>query len=153
MTSLKKRGYLGPRHYTAIDWGGKFVGWIEYLKNSKFVSDFCAVDPLPPIIQNKPTGPVYIITLIDVLQRVLEPVKFLKKVNELLKPGGFLFVACRSGSGFDVLTLRGQSKSIFPLDHLFLPSPKGMRQILTQAGFEILELTTPGLLSILIPKI
>ena len=64
-----------------------------------------------------------------------------------------LVATCRAGSGFDVLTLRERAESIFPLDHLFLPSPRGIQQLLQQAGFEVLEITTPGLLDMQYIKI
>ena len=87
-----------------------------------------------------------IILLIDVLQREIDPLELLKRVAEKIQPGGILIATCRSGSGFDVLTLRGHSENIFPLDHIFLPSPQGMTHLFEDAGFEMLELTTPGLL-------
>ena len=59
-----------------------------------------------------------------------------------------MLLTCRSGSGFDVLTLAGESESIFPLDHICLPSPQGMTLLLEESGFQLLELTTPGLLDV-----
>ena len=80
------------------------------------------------------------------IQRAVRPQELLERISQKLRLGGLLIVSCRAGSGFDILTLREASESIFPLDHILLPSPKGIQVLLVQAGFDVLELTTPGLL-------
>ena len=139
--------YLGNEKYTVIDWGGKFVGWIEFLDTARFVNELVIQESLPPI-NNGPEhkDPVDIICLIDALQRETDPHKLLQRIAHKLKPGGLLIVSCRAGSGFDIVTLRENSESVFPLDHIFLPSPQGMQFLLEQTGFEVIELTTPGLM-------
>ena len=139
--------YLGNDKYTVTDWGSKSVGWIDVLETATFLDRLFVQEPLPPINETTDTNEqADIICLIDVLQRETEPHKLLKRIASKLKPGGLFIVSCRAGSGFDVITLRENSKSIFPLDHVFLPSPRGMEILLKQAGFDVLELTTPGLL-------
>lgn len=139
--------YLGNEKYTVIDWGGKFVGWMEFLDTASFVDKLVIQESLPPI-SNEPEheDPVNIICLIDALQRETQPHKLLQRIAHKLKPGGLLIASCRAGSGFDIMTLRENSESVFPLDHIFLPSPQGMQVLLEQAGFEVMELTTPGLM-------
>jgi hypothetical protein len=139
--------YMGNEKYSVIDWGGKFVGWIEFLEKAGFVNKLYIRDSLPPINDGPElVGPVDIICLIDVIQREIEPYTLLERVAHKLRPGGVLIVSCRTGSGFDILSLRDNSENVFPLDHIFLPSPAGMEFLLEKAGFEILELTTPGLM-------
>ena len=82
------------------------------------------------------------------MQRAPEPQRILASVSDLLLPGGLAFITCRSGTGFDILTLREHSQSIFPLDHLCLPSPRGMQVMLENAGLRVIELATPGLLDV-----
>jgi SAM-dependent methyltransferase len=139
--------YLGNKKYKVVDWGSRAVGWLEILQTSSFVHELSVREPLPPVTESMGfDGRAEIVLLIDVLQREIHPQKLLEKVAQILKPGGLLIAACRSGSGFDVLTLRESSESIFPLDHILLPSPKGMGLLFAQAGLDMLELTTPGLL-------
>ena len=139
--------YLGNRRYEVIDWGGKYAGWIDCLATAGFVRNLSVEEPLPPIApQEGDSQPADIITLIDVLQRVRDPVGAIRRVHQRLGKNGLLVATCRAGSGFDVLTLREHAESIFPLDHLFLPSPSGLQRLLEQAGFDVLEITTPGLL-------
>jgi len=139
--------YLGNDKYNVIDWGAKSVGWVQLLNTSSFIECLSIFEPLPPLNQSTDTlEEADIVCLIDVLQREADPLNLLQKVAGRIKPGGLLIASCRSGSGFDVLTLRDESDSIFPFDHIFLPSPKGMELLLEQTGLEVLELCTPGLL-------
>lgn len=141
--------YIGNKKYNVADWGSKSVGWVETLQTANFVDNLCVIEPLPPIgySEEKDEG-VEIISLIDVIQRQTGPVELLSKIWKKLSPGGLLILTCRSGSGFDILTLRENSDSIFPLDHICLPSPGGIENVLGEVGFEILELTTPGMLDV-----
>ena len=76
------------------------------------------------------------------------PLQFLKEVHKSLKDNGLLFFSIRMGSGIDVLALKENNKSIFPYEFNLLPTPKGLRILLEQAGFEVLELTTPGTMDV-----
>ena len=141
--------YIGNDQYRVVDWGSKFVGWLEALQKASFIDQFWTSEPLPPIVSGKKDDDtVDVICLIDVIQRQTDPLGLISNVHQNLEPGGILLLTCRSGPGFDILTLREHSESIFPLDHISLPSPKGLKTLLQNAGFEIMELTTPGMLDV-----
>lgn len=141
--------YLGHTRYHTLSWGAKFVGWIKMLENSNFTQSVETIDPLPPIEESECTQEEYdIIYLMDVLQRQNRPLDFLSEVRTKLSDKGIIILTCRSGSGFDILTLRNNSKSVFPFDHLFLPSPSGLKNLLNKSGFDVLEITTPGMLDV-----
>jgi hypothetical protein len=142
------RRYLGMETYSLIDWGPRMIGWTQKLKTASFISQYIVAEPLPPIIAQGQPENGHIALIFDVIQRCTRPGELLAKVFESISPGGLLLLTCRSGSGYDVLILGEESESIFPLDHICLPSPQGMSMLLNQAGFEILEMTTPGLLDI-----
>lgn len=140
--------YLGMEKYSLIDWGPRMIGWTKQLGAASFISNYTIAAPLPPI---KPQGQPensQICLVFDVIQRLSRPSELLEKVYQSLLPGGLLLLTCRSGSGYDVLTLAEESESIFPFDHVCLPSPQGMSLLLDKIGFEILEMTTPGLLDV-----
>lgn len=137
--------YLGNARYRVLDWGGKFTGWEAMLSDAAFVETLSAEAALPPILEAKDNRELAdVLCLIDVLQRMREPQAEMRTIASRIRPGGLLIATCRAGSGFDILTLRGSSESIFPLDHIFLPSPQGLIKLLQKTGFEILEITTPG---------
>lgn len=142
------RRYLGMKTYSLIDWGPRMTGWTKKMRSTSFISEYIITDPLPPVIAQGQPENGQIALAFDVIQRCVEPDQLLKKMFQSLSPGGLLLLTCRSGSGYDILTLAEESESIFPLDHVCLPSPQGMSMMLKQAGFEILELTTPGLLDV-----
>ena len=138
--------YLGNSKYSVIDWGSKYVGWTDCLSTASFVETLNVEEPLPPILrQDREKKNVNIVCLMDVVQRITHPREELNKIHRSLIPEGLLIATCRAGSGFDILTLREHSDTIFPLDHILLPSPKGMEILLEEAGFDVLEITTPGL--------
>ncbi|MCP5304062.1 MAG: methyltransferase domain-containing protein [Chromatiaceae bacterium] len=140
--------YLRKDAVDLIDWGSKASGWSEMLGRAGWVRRLSVVDPLPPVQERDDGGDADLVCLFDVIQRSAEPARLLGEVARRMRPGGLLLASCRSGTGFDVLTLGGASNSIFPFDHVCLPSPEGMRGLLQQSGLELLELTTPGMLDI-----
>lgn len=142
------RRHLGPGRFTVLDWGPKAAGRLSLLQAADFVSDLFVVDPLPPLTPTPPTKPCEVVLLFDALQRFWHPATLLRRISDHMAPGGLLFLTLRSGSGFDVLTLGGRNTTIFPFDHVCLPSVAGLHLLADQAGFEMLELTTPGQLDV-----
>lgn len=138
--------YIPGKTVSLADWGTKFTGWAEYLAESASINRFSVCEPLPPVQPADQDDAYDVILLQDALQRAQNPAALLAKTRERLKNGGILIVTCRSGTGFDILSLRENSASIFPYDHICLPSPKGLESILRASGYEILESSTPGLL-------
>lgn len=142
------RRYIGMEQYSMADWGSRMVGWIKVLETADFISELAVAEPIPPVKAVGTVNDVDIILLFDVIQHCPNPKSLLSDIYSKLRSNGLLLLTCRSGSGFDILTLAGESESIFPFDHLCLPSPEGMKVLLERVGFEIIELTTPGLLDV-----
>lgn len=140
--------YLAKDAVSVIDWGPKALGWSELLGQAKWVSEYAIAESLPPLEPTELPQGADLVCLFDVIQRSTDPASILRLAADRLVPGGLLLTSCRSGSGFDVLTLGGASDSIFPFDHICLPSLQGMQQLIHRAGLELLELTTPGMLDV-----
>lgn len=85
-----------------------------------------------------------LILFLDQMQQLTEPKEKILKIKAGLRKGGLLVLSSRAGSGFDIITLRDKNDKIFPYEHVFLPSLKGMEQLLEETGFRVLEVTTPG---------
>lgn len=128
------------------DWGTKFTGWPQVLADSTAISHLSICQPLPPVAVDDDGERFDVICLQDAFQRETEPKRLIEHLNGRLHPGGLIILSCRSGTGFDVLSLRERSDSIFPYDHICLPSPGGLESLLVSSGFKLLEMTTPGLL-------
>ena len=88
-----------------------------------------------------------LLAMFDVLEHQASPFDLMLAAHEALGPGGLLVITTRSGSGFDVQVL-WEHATIFPLEHINLLSIEGVRRLLTRAGFEVLEASTPGQLDV-----
>lgn len=136
--------YLGKnKGLDVIDYGNRYLGSIERFRKSGICGHYELRDSILPIETEKLTS-ADVILYMNQLQHEMDPVSTLQKLKENLKEDGILILNTRLGSGFDILTLKGSMDSIFPYEHIMLPSKKGLEMILEKAGFELLEITTPG---------
>ena len=88
-----------------------------------------------------------VISMFDILEHQSNPFELLQSIHEALGPDGLLVMTTRSGSGFDIQVLWGDS-TILPVEHMNLISIEGMRLLLKKVGFELLEISTPGQLDV-----
>ena len=93
-----------------------------------------------------------VISALEVIDRISNPKEFINKSRSMLVEDGLLFLTTSTISGFDLQILWDRSKSIFPLDHMNLFSIEGITKLITNCGFEIIELSTPGQLDLEIVK-
>lgn len=76
------------------------------------------------------------------------PLVFLTQLRDLLAERGVLFLTARTVSGFDLQVLWDRTPYIFVPDHLNLLSVEGIERLLSRAGLEALEISTPGQLDV-----
>jgi len=84
-----------------------------------------------------------LMTCFELVEHLFDPAAFLKRVYSLLKPGGYLYITTLNGMGFDILLLWEKSKSIVP-HHINFYNTASIKHLLEKAGFEIVEISTPG---------
>lgn len=136
--------YLGKnKSLEIIDVGNKYCGFINLIRNSELVGKYELRHSILNIDCDK-VEHADIVFYMNQLQHETNPVKTLEGIRDSLKDDGLLILNTRLGSGFDILTLKGGTIDIFPYEHVMLPSKKGLRIILEKAGYELLEITTPG---------
>lgn len=83
----------------------------------------------------------------ECIEHLFDAGAFVRQCARMLGPGGLLVLTCPSGEGFDVLTLREASDTV-DHEHLNYFGPESLGLLLTAAGFEVLEWSTPGLLDV-----
>lgn len=108
------------------------------------------VDRLPKGVSASTPAPgsVGVITAFEHFDHESDPLELLHEARDLLAPGGLLLLTARTCSGFDIQVLWDRNPYIFVPEHLNLLSIDGMARLLERAGFEVTELSTPGLLDL-----
>lgn len=89
-----------------------------------------------------------VVTAFDTLDRVFDVRAIVAEVRAALRPGGVLFLTAPSISGFDLQVLWDRSPSVLPPDKLNLLSIDGFSRLFSAPGWEIIELSTPGMFDV-----
>ncbi len=93
-------------------------------------------------------NPVHAAVLLESLDRVPDPAVLLGAIARYLTDGGLLFVTAAVCSGFDMAVLGLRNLYIYPPDRTNCFSLRGLELLLTNAGFRLLEVSTPGVLDV-----
>lgn len=133
---------------SVLDIGNRYGGYVDMVMGLPITGSYVLKESIlkkrcPLKTCTEETGKADIVLYLNQIQQSLKPLEKLQEIYAEMKPGALLFFSTRMGTGFDVLTLKEHSK-IFPYEHVFLPSKKGMETLLSEAGFQILEYSTPG---------
>jgi SAM-dependent methyltransferase len=90
-----------------------------------------------------PAGSIDVIAAFETLEHLFSPRNFLTTIHEMLADNGLVVITCPSIDGFDVVTLQTDSDTI-DHEHVNYLNPNSIRQLATECGFEVLEVSTPG---------
>lgn len=93
-----------------------------------------------------------LVTCFEVIEHVQNPEKFAKAIHTVTAPGGMAIMSCLGADGFDIQVLWEKSRSLMPPYHLNFLSRQGMETLFSKAGFERVEIFTPGRLDVEIVK-
>lgn len=88
------------------------------------------------------------VCLLESLGRVESPRGALSWAAEHLVKDGLCFVTTVLSTGFDIKTLGASSGALLPPDRRVLPSVEGILKLAGQLNFEVVELSTPGVLDL-----
>lgn len=85
-----------------------------------------------------------LIVSFEVLEHIDEPLKFIKNLKKMLRPGGYIFISTLSIDGFDLKTLWDSSEQISPPHHINFLSISGFKALFERAGMSDISISTPG---------
>ena len=89
-----------------------------------------------------------LLRLLKHLNVCLIRINFFETAAQYIEPGGLLLFSTASCSGFEYLVLGEHAPNINPINRMNLLSMKALENKVQQAGFEIIELSTPGRLDV-----
>lgn len=102
-----------------------------------------------PIESVQPAGPnADVTTGFYLIDRCFDPGSLLATIRPMLAPKGLLFLVGSTISGLDLQVLWEKSRTTFPPENMNILSIEGIQILLDKSGFEIMELSTPGLLDV-----
>jgi 2-polyprenyl-3-methyl-5-hydroxy-6-metoxy-1,4-benzoquinol methylase len=88
-------------------------------------------------------GSVDVVVSFEVIEHLFDPAVFVGQCASILPRGGLLVLSCPNGLGFEVATLGAKSLAV-DSEHVNLFNPRSLSLLTERAGFEVLEVTTPG---------
>jgi len=145
---------------TLLEVGAGYGTFCEEISKSQYFEKIIAVEPTPSLAQrcqerglnviNLPIEAVNfhdlqvdVIVSFEVIEHLFEPFDFINSAAQLLKPGGILILTCPNILGFDVQVL-GTASTTVDFEHLNYFHPESLARLVARAGFETLEVSTPG---------
>jgi 2-polyprenyl-3-methyl-5-hydroxy-6-metoxy-1,4-benzoquinol methylase len=146
-----------------LEVGAGFGTFCEELRREGIFRRIIAVEPTPdlaatcrerglqvlekPIEEIDPADfdPVDVVVSFECIEHLFQPADFLRSCGRLLRPGGLLLLSCPNGKGFDVVAL-GKASDTVDAEHLNYFNPKSLALLVGAHGFEVLEVSTPGVL-------
>jgi SAM-dependent methyltransferase len=91
-----------------------------------------------------PEGSFDVIIMSMVLEHLSDPLSILRRVNRLLKPGGRLLLSVPNINGIEARLFGSYAYTLQVPTHLAHFTPKTLSRMLSEAGFDDLEVTYQG---------
>lgn len=156
-------------HKTIVDVGSGYGIFLEEWRNKHPEDLVCAIEPgmkLAQVCRDKNIETLEVlaenakewdekgdlVTCFEVIEHVHSPISFIESLKMLVKPGGYVLVSGLCVDGYDIQVLWDESKSISPPHHINFMSVRGFELLFERAGFESIDVITPGILDVDIVK-
>ena len=157
---VDERGNSDARGYADVN--TQSVQIFEDIKQLDLFDEFHSLFPLNSldeacaenginVVRDKIDG-LGAVTMLGQLENRFDPLDYLKWIRNTLAPNGIIALTTKTCSGFDMQVLWDKAPYIFVPEHLNLLSIEGISILLEKAGFELIELSTPGQLDLELVK-
>lgn len=132
-----------------VDYGNRYEGYADVIRKASICGKYDLRESILPGGEDRiESGEADLVLYLDQMQQELHPSERMSELRDCLKEDGLLILNTRAGSGFDIITLKEKNSRIYPYEHILLPSVKGLVAFLERNGFEVLEITTPGVMDV-----
>lgn len=149
VNTLHMQGVRRPRVLECVTPPGEFTA---FLAGSPAIADVVVATEAELIEagRHEATGQsrVQAAVLLESLDRADDPEQLLRGVRQALSPGGLLFVTGLVASGFDMAVLGSRNRYLYPPDRTNCFTLEGLERLLARMGFDLLEMSTPGVLDV-----
>lgn len=86
-----------------------------------------------------------IITLFDVLEHIPNPLTFIRSIDRILDPGGFILIFTPNFDSFSIRVMRQNSSIIDPTEHVVLYTMQSLNFLAKQFSYKVVYSETQGL--------
>lgn len=118
---------------------------VESCKNQGLITKKCTIKEFDD-------NTIDCIAFNDLIEHLFDPSIFINDCFDKLKENGILMLSTPNGEGFDFKILKDKTENITPPEHLQYFNPKSIKLLLEDTGFEIVDISTPGILDVSIIK-
>lgn len=122
------------------------------LQQTKMFSEVVSVNETDLLLGKENPQGADAAVLLESLDRSGDPAALFQAVARSLKKGGMIFVTALVASGFDATLLGKENAYLFPPDRANFFSLKDLKTLVSRAGFQLLEVSTPGVLDVEVVK-
>jgi 2-polyprenyl-3-methyl-5-hydroxy-6-metoxy-1,4-benzoquinol methylase len=150
------------RTHTLLEVGAGYGTFCEEAKKLRLFKRVIAVEPTPSLAETcrlkgievveKPIeqvrfkpGAVNVVAAFEVIEHLFSPRDFVRACAAVVAPGGLLVLSCPNVKGFDLMQLKERSDTV-DVEHLNYFHPVSLRRLVSESGFEVLQILTPGML-------
>lgn len=86
-----------------------------------------------------------VVSLVELVEHVEDPAGFLHEARRVLRPGGCLYITTPNAWSVNRFCLGGRWSVFAPPDHITIFTPRGLRRLLVESGFERVSIRAEGL--------
>ncbi len=144
-----------------LDFQSKYPFFLKHLEGQKIFqrlgvlqpqlfeqSDLLPKDILVGYTLEQYAGKVNVLTAFESLERMPDPKEFFTLAGRYCQKGGLLLLTTSTSSGFEYQILQDHAPNINPINRMNLLSIEALTAQIEAAGFEVVELSTPGRLDV-----